>query len=85
MVLPAENAIDKAGIIPHTGPLANFFDSPLMPSGAALFVSATVMLLDFTRPHWGPVSAQARDWVVRCLHLCATYTFLCAGWYLADT
>jgi hypothetical protein len=71
LYLRAENAVDKAGILPHGGPLAHFFDNPLMPSGAALFVSATVMLLDFTRPHWGPVTSQAKDWVVRSLHLCA--------------
>lgn len=73
----AENVVDKAGFLPSAGPLADFFDNPLVPSGAALFVSATVMLLDFTRPHWQPVTAQAKDWVVRCLSLCAPPPLTC--------
>jgi hypothetical protein len=76
MRLSAERVVDQAGVLPHTGPLASFLDNPLMPSGATLFVSAMVMLLDFSRPKWAPVSAQARDWVVRCLNLCATYSTL---------
>ena len=58
------------GFLQPLSPVTSLLDdNPLMPSGAALFVSATVMLLDFTRPKWQPVSSQARDWVVKCLHL----------------
>lgn len=49
-------------------------ENPLMPSGAALFVSAMVMLLDFSRPKWQPVTAQAKDFVVKCLDMCAPTT-----------
>lgn len=45
-------------------------ENPLMPSGAALFVSAMVMLLDFSRPKWQPITAQAKDFVVNCLDMC---------------
>eukprot|EP00892_Ulva_mutabilis_P009020 jgi/Ulvmu1/6490/UM003_0123.1 len=64
------NAVDSMGFLQPLAPVTSLLDdNPLMPSGAALFVSATVMLLDFTRPKWQPVSGQARDWVVKCLHL----------------
>lgn len=64
--------MDKLGVLQPLAPVTSLLDdNPLMPSGAALFVSATVMLLDFTRPRWQPVSSQARDWIVKSLHLCA--------------
>lgn len=63
--------MDNAGVLQPLSPITSLLDdNPLMPSGAALFVSATVMLLDFTRPRWQPVTSQARDWVVKSLHLC---------------
>jgi hypothetical protein len=64
--------VSQSGVLEHLGPLGNLLDdNPLMPSGAALFVSAMVMLLDFTRPRWAPVTVQAKDWVLKCLDLCA--------------
>lgn len=66
--------MDSAGVLQPLAPVTSLLDdNPLMPSGAALFVSATVMLLDFSRPKWQPVTSQARDWVVKSLHLCAPH------------
>jgi hypothetical protein len=67
----AEKAVEKSGMMPDLGPVNQIFDSPLVPSGAALFVTGVVMLLDFMRPKWVPVTAKAKDWVCRCLSLCA--------------
>lgn len=80
-------AMEHSGVMPtDLGPLTDFFeaaaDHPLMPSGAAIFVSAVVMLLDFSRPRWQPVTLQARDWVVRCLKMCAPLA-CCDCWLLA--
>lgn len=70
--MSAGNAVDNLGVLQPLSPVTSLLDdNPLMPSGAALFVSATVMLLDFTRPKWQPVTSQARDWVVKSLHLYA--------------
>lgn len=70
--LCAENAVDKAGLLPHVGPLAEMLEgNPLVPSGAALFVSAIALLLDFSRPKWQPVTSQAKDFVLRCLKMYA--------------
>lgn len=66
----AGNAVDSMGVLQPLAPLTDLLDNnPLMPSGAALFVSATVMLLDFSRPHWGPISSKGKDWVLRCLKM----------------
>lgn len=75
-------AVDNSGIMPSDlGPLNEFFqaaaDHPLVPSGAALFTTAVLMLLDFSRPRWQPVTLAARDWVVRCLKWCASRSCAC--------
>lgn len=71
----AGNAVDAVGVLQPLAPLTEVLDNnPLMPSGAALFVSATVMLLDFSRPKWAPVTSKGKDWVLRCLKMCALFS-----------
>lgn len=68
----AGNIVDCTGVLAPLEPVTSVLDdNPLMPSGAALFVSAMVMLLDFSRPRWQPVTTQAKDFVLRCLDMCA--------------
>ena len=64
--------MDHMGVLQPLAPLTEVLDNnPVMPSGAALFVSATVMLLDFSRPKWTPVTSKGKDWVLKCLKMCA--------------
>lgn len=70
----AGKVVDNTGVLAPLAPVTSVLDeTPLMPSGAALFVSAMVMLLDFSRPKWQPVTSQAKDFVVRCLDMCAPF------------
>ena len=69
----AGNAVDSFGVLQPIAPLTELLDNnPLMPSAAAIFVSAIVFLLDFSRPKWQPVASQAKDWVLKSLSLCVT-------------
>eukprot|EP00892_Ulva_mutabilis_P009021 jgi/Ulvmu1/6491/UM003_0124.1 len=62
--------VDNTGVLAPLAPVTSVLDeNPLMPSGAALFVSSMVMLLDFSRPKWQPVTTQAKDFIVRCLDM----------------
>ena len=74
----AGNAVDSMGVLQPLAPVTEVLDNnPLMPSGAALFVSATVMLLDFSRPKWAPITSKGKDWVLKSLKMCALFeTFL---------
>lgn len=66
-----ENFVSRTGMLEHVSPIASYLnDNPLMPSGAALFVSSMIMVMDFSRPHWKPVSHKAKDFVVSCLKWC---------------
>lgn len=66
--------MDCTGVLAPLAPVTSVLDdNPLMPSGAALFVSAMVMLLDFSRPKWQPVTSQAKDFVVKCLDMYAPH------------